>query len=159
MDAITHHLYGCIDFLISDCFPQLKGVKIIVKKSDSDNYFMAIRTLPFRYTLYYTDSSYQELDPYQYLGCISHELAHIQQYRSKSFIYKLIDPLLWFLSASYRTSQEREADKIALNNGSGYYLFEFMKYHDKHYEKYNKQDGLTKKEIRSYLYKTNGRNI
>jgi len=50
---------------------------------------------------------------------------------------------------------ERSVDKLIIEKGCGGYLLAFMKYHDK---KYNKTDGLAKKEIQAYL-KNNKKNI
>jgi hypothetical protein len=42
---------------------------------------------------------------------------------------------------------ERIIDQMVIDKGYGKELYELVTYHDKHYRKYNKKDGLTKKEI------------
>ena len=46
-----------------------------------------------------------------------------------------------------KEENERVIDQLAVDMGYGQHLLEFLKYHDKKYRKYNKEDGLTRKEL------------
>lgn len=94
----------------------------------SDDLFMATLKFPFFYVLL-VDKEVLNMNDRAITGCLVHELCHIEN---------------WNLS-------ERDIDLMVINKGYGWELYEFLKYHDSIYEKYNKKDGLTKKEILKIL--------
>jgi len=53
------------------------------------------------------------------------------------------------------TRDERITDELVIAKGYGKELLAFQTYHDRHYEPYNEQDGLTCKEIRARIANRN----
>ena len=74
-----------------------------------------------------------------FIGCLAHELEHIADiYASK----------VYFGAPS---TSEREIDSRVIQRGLGEELLALVTHHDSIYEKYEKEDGLTKKEIKKIL--------
>ena len=102
--------------------------KPLIFFTKSDDLFMATIKFPFFYVLL-IDKEVFKMNDKAITGCLVHELCHIEN---------------WDLS-------EREIDVKVISKGYGWELYEFLKYHDSIYEKYNKKDGLTKKEVLTHM--------
>lgn len=113
-----------VDYIIKRDF---KGIrKPYIWFLDRDDIFMATFNFLFFYALI-VDKEVFKMNDMAITGCLVHELCHI-----KNWSYK---------------DDERETDQMVIDMGYGVELYEFLKYHDRHYVKYKNKDGLTKKEV------------
>lgn len=84
------------------------------------------------YTVTVSGSTVEDLKPLifdnlsfnEQVGMIAHELAHITQYQQYSTI-QLIKTLLGYLNGAKRTVFEQNADKIVIQRGLGWELYDF----------------------------------
>jgi len=141
-----------IEFLVDNHFKELSNLSISTnwhKEKDSFAYTVGNRYSGFK--IYISKKDYKKLNKEQAFGVLSHELAHILFESTKGFLRIVYINLRMKLSSKYLTWVEREVDSLVIAKGCGIYLMRFMEYHDDKYKKYNKSDGLTKKEIRNLL--------
>lgn len=114
---------------------------VVVKKAD---YLMAVNTLR---KVIMVDYFMRKATDEAITGAFVHELVHLTDDTKN----------LWSWGSSLvmtkkrRTKNERLTDLKVIEMGYGIHLLEFQKFHDKHFEKYNQNDGLTKKEIKMHL--------
>ena len=93
----------------------------------------------------------RKAEPQILRGCLAHELAHIAKERKMGSLRSYFDTKLYNTFAKYQTKDERETDMDVIKRGFAVDLLAFVKYADKRREKYTKDDGLTKKEIKQFL--------
>ncbi|SUX48720.1 hypothetical protein [Chryseobacterium indoltheticum] len=142
--TIENRINSAIDFLIENSFTNINRKLISLEIKKNDSYFMATINNKI---LVSTDCS--NLNKKALIGVLAHELVHMSEYQ-KSPIKDLLRRFLYNIPF-YRTKLERNIDLEVIQRGLGEYLLEFLEYHDKHYKKYNKTDGLTKKEVTKLL--------
>lgn len=142
-----------LDFLLNNYFQELKRVSIYFKLTKQKDSFASMIQLPFKnYIIYFSKKDYDKMNSNQIKGVLAHELAHIYDNEKRGFFKSLKETITYlFFDRSKLAVMERRVDMIAIDKGCGEYLLSFMKYHDKRYKKYNKNDGLTKKEIKKLI--------
>lgn len=84
-------------------------------------------------------------------GGMVHEIAHIAREYNRFWLPYSLDLFLYNNFPKYQTWDERKTDLLVVNQGYGPQLISFMKYANKRYKKYTKDDGLTIKEIKQIL--------
>jgi hypothetical protein len=122
------HLKKLTTEVINKDFANLR--KPIILFINRNDLFMATIKLPFFFLLL-VDKEVLKMNDKAVTGCLVHELCHMSKWSYKD--------------------DEREIDQMVIDKGYGWELYEFLKYHDNIYEKYNKKDGLTAKEVLKQL--------
>lgn len=118
--------------LIYKSFPSLKRSWIVFIKISSDSMFMGLLKIQFiPIGIILVDKECFKMNKLAITGCLAHELAHM----------------------AYPKLNEREIDQKVIDLGYGKELLEFIKYHDKYFENYSKEDGLTRKEVKRQVSK------
>lgn len=104
-----------------------KGVRnpFVVFVSRQEDMFMATIKIPYVVYFLFVDEEVFQMNDKAIIGCLVHELNHMANW----------------------AFDEREIDQMVIDKGYGWDLYEFLKYHDNIYVRYNKEDGLTKKEV------------
>lgn len=144
---------GELKYLIDNHFHRLKNdnIKLSFHK-DKGSFAYITKTLFRGYKISLSKKDCEKMSLNQVRGVLSHELAHIYNEKRQGVIITFFKNILYLISDKQKTKEERKVDSIVIERGCGKYLLEFMIYHDKHYRKYNKTDGLTTKEIRKELF-------
>lgn len=106
-------------------FTDLRRTLILFEKST--DYYMAITTLPLKFSILYVDVSCKNFNDDVLEALITHEFCHFNE------------------------DDERAVDMQVIQLGFGRGLLEFHKHHNKKYKRYKKKDGLTVKEIERFL--------
>ena len=146
-----------LKYLLNNHFQILNTEKIKFNfHKEKDSFAYITGSSAAGHTISFSKKDYNRMTRNQILGVLSHELAHIYYEKTNGFVFTLFKNILYFSSKKYKIKEERKVDLIVIKNGCGQYLLEFIKYHDKHYKKYKRTDGLTKKEIKKALKKIVG---
>ena len=141
-----------IEYLIDNYFKELSGQKInYLWHDEKDSFAYTYGSSLFGYNIAFSKKDYKKMKRAEVLGVLSHELGHISYEKQMFFFSRILINFKMYTNKKYRSMVERGVDKLIIDKGCGEYLLAFMKYHDKKYKKYNKTDGLTKKEIQAYL--------
>jgi hypothetical protein len=91
------------------------------------------------------------------IGVLGHEYSHILDYMQMSKFEVLLCGVLYFTKKSYKEKLEKRVDKIAINKGLGWQIYEFSKYvlnessADKEYKEYKARFYYTPLEINNIL--------
>lgn len=105
----------------------LRWVFVRVKFVENTDYYMALAGgFPSPVVILYVDYSARKLGKDSVIGLLAHEFAH------------------------YDTSDEREADRRALEAGFQVNLVAFHLAHNKRFEAYKPDEGMTLAEIKSW---------
>lgn len=140
--------------LIGSHFIELRSTKILFQKVRKVDYFAATaRLIPFKTFLIKYHKKLLSANDQVIRGCIAHELCHIEDDLRKNFAWYFLENIIINFNDSYATQLERKIDYAVLNKGLGEELLAFQKFHDRYYEPYTEEDGLTKKEIKRFLAK------
>lgn len=115
-------------------YPGLRGVNIkLVQKRLRTS--MAARPLGLRgrrdrrtYAVYVDDLSIKAADFRKasyaaQVGCFIHELGHVSHYVNRSNVRLLGDGAAYVTSQRFKNHYERTADRLAIQNGGGYYVY------------------------------------
>lgn len=145
-ELLQYRTQESIKFLCLNGFPEISFAKVTIEIVKEDSFFMASYK-----NILYISGDCKKLSDSAFNGVLSHELIHIIEYIKYPF-WSSIKNLLYTIP-SFETYFERNTDKEVLRRGYGENLLEFIKYHDKHYKKYNSKDGLTQKELKKILNK------
>lgn len=127
----------------------------------TDNYYIGLKNVNIQFkkqrksfayvlgnTIYVSEKDWKKMPKKARLGLLAHELSHIELDLKRNIFKRL-------LSYFKNTLEEREVDMHVIKKGCGKYLLAFIEYHDEHYEEYNQNDGLTKKEIKELIKNIN----
>ena len=131
--------------IVDNSFPKLKRVSIHVEILKTDDYMAATAYMyPFPIAkIKISKSDFNKMSSEAFTGLIIHELCHIED--DLNLGVKSI------FSLNQQSKTERRVDMMVIEKGYGKNLLALMKYHNKHYEKYDKEDGLTRNEIEQLL--------
>ena len=115
-------------------YPGLRGVNIkLVQRRLRTS--MAARPLGFRgrrdrrtYGVYVDDLSIKAADFRKasyaaQVGCFIHELGHVSHYVGRSNAQLISDGAAYITSQRFKNRYERIADRLAIQNGGGYYVY------------------------------------
>lgn len=137
-----------IEELIRDHFPELKNTRVRVRVMREKGAFAYIVDLPLLNRTIHVHRRFRKVKDDEVLkGCLAHELEELCHSIKQSWWSQLTT----VFRPKFETEHERMIDQRVIDRGCGPYLYKFIKYHDKYYEKYNKSDGLTAKEIKKQL--------
>jgi hypothetical protein len=134
------------DVLLSG-YPELSNKELrmyIIKKG---GFWMAISNIGY----ILVDYSTRKLTDRMIKGLLAHELSHLTVYSKYNRIIRSCITIAGWIFPSVVTKEERMVDMDLVERGFGQEYYEFLQYHDKYYEKINKTDGITKKELKEIL--------
>ena len=130
-DAYRDKILAAMSF-----YPELRGVDIhLVQKRLRTSMAARPRGLLTRhrtrrgYTIYVDDVSpakpadFRKASYSAQVGCFIHELGHISYYVNRSKLQLLGDGLAYITNQQFKNGYERIADRMAIRNGGGYYLY------------------------------------
>lgn len=130
-----------IDLRNSD-FPEVSfSKKRVFFSKKKEDFYMAMLIFP---RLLIIDKSTLKFPVDAFKGCLAHEFAHISIIKRLS----LFEKVTYFFGI---LDKERSVDLLVLEKGLGNELLAFHNFHEKKFRKYNKKDGLTRKEIEKIL--------
>ena len=130
-DAYRDKILAALSF-----YPELRGVPIrLVRKQLRTSMAARPRGLLTRrrsrrgYTIYADDVSHDKPADFRkasyaaQVGCFIHELGHISYYVNRSKLQLLGDGLAYVTNQQFKNGYERIADRMAIRNGGGYYVY------------------------------------
>jgi hypothetical protein len=142
--------------LVEASFPALSSWRIRVRLVSSDGYVAAV--LPFRplrrALLLVCKQDWARMSKRAARGVLAHELCHLEDAASTPIVKHALSLVWQCLSKSARANDERSADERVIAKGYGLDLLAFQEYHDREYEPYGQDDGLTLDEIRKRIVRT-----
>ncbi|MEL6836309.1 MAG: hypothetical protein AAFP77_25150 [Bacteroidota bacterium] len=129
--AYELHFYTALSF-----YPNLRNAHIHFHSRDLPTSMRAkpanssLLTHQRQYCIFINDQSTEVVDLSratftELTGCIIHELAHIQDYESRSNGGIIWTGLQYLLSQTFKSKLEKKTDRIAAQHGGGYYLYLF----------------------------------
>lgn len=143
--------------IILEGFPELGSVKVrIAFSSDSDpenTPFGELNVKGFFFKRHYKIVIDESLGMAKYdvlKGVIAHEIGHIYDDVHRN-LFREICQILQMGLGKYVTKTEREVDMLVVKRGFGEQLYAFLKYADRRRHAYEKEDGLTLKEVKKLL--------
>jgi hypothetical protein len=137
-----------VEILVKQSFPSLKNLKIELELNSSEDY-LATATLfsSKKARIRVCRHDIRNMNSDSTVGCIAHELCHLEDSLAKNFFFRAIDDLLYTHNQKWQTMVERRIDTKVIEKGFGKELLALLTYHDQHFKSYNAGDGLTKTEI------------
>jgi len=135
--------------VILEHFPELasKRVRFLFVAGKKYDFYMATRWTILRHEII-IEEEILRYSTLAFSGCLAHELAHILIISRKSFFRRIWETLF---AVQDETSEEREADKVAVERGLGSALIRFNEDHNEEYKRYKVSEGLTAWEIKRMM--------
>jgi hypothetical protein len=137
--------------MISSSFPALRGMTLKVKIIDTEDYVMSVCLESNEIYLDVSREDAARMGPSVTAGVLAHELCHAEEDRRHGPLLETFFSWLYERIPSLETRMERRIDSAVIRKGYGHELLAFQQYHDRHYEPYDRTDGLTVKEIEEAL--------
>ncbi len=137
--------------MISMSFPTLRGMTLILKILDSEDYVMATRLEGKEIHLDVSREDAARMGRSVVAGVLAHELCHAEEDHRYGPLLEALFSWLYERIPSLETRMERRIDLAVIRKGYGNELLAFQRYHDLYYEPYDQTDGLTVKEIEEAL--------
>ena len=101
--------------------------------------------------------TFDELSFNAQIGVLGHEYSHIIDYEDKSILDLIFCGIFYFTKKKYKEELEKTVDKIAINKGLGWQIYDFSRYvlnessADNEYKKYKATFYYTPVEINNLL--------
>ncbi len=137
--------------MISTSFPALRGMILEVKLIDTEDYVMSVCLESKEIHLDVCREDAARMGRSVAAGVLAHELCHAEEDRRHGPFLETMFSWLYERIPSLETRMERRIDAAVIRKGYGKELLAFQRYHDRHYEAYDRTDGLTIKEIEKAL--------
>ncbi len=137
--------------LIRRSFPELYGLPINIYFKNIPDEFMGYGVYKGEFFINITRTILSAKKKV-FVGCLSHELAHILIDLSMDDFERKIDEFLYKNSRLYRRFDERRTDRLAIERGFGKELLAFSEWALK-YRDDDSQEGLTIPEIKKFMKK------
>ena len=153
--GIKQEITGLLENLIQADFPTLRSYELSVIVDRSCDYVTAVSIKRRNVTVWIDKTDIRKMNARARIGALVHELCHVERDLKKSPVRCFAEATLSLALPSIVTRDERMTDELVIAKGYGKELLAFQKYHDRHYEPYNEQDGLTCKEIRARITNRN----
>lgn len=139
-----------VESLIEEAFPDLRGWRVHIKIVRTESFIatMMVQRVVKRVRIRVSRDDIEAMSESSIRGALAHELCHAEFAISTPMIRDLIRSIAQNFSGRARTTDERATDLCVISKGYGSDLMAFQKYHDKVYEAYGPEDGLTLDEIK-----------
>lgn len=142
-----------VEDLIHTDFSFLRSYALSVRVDRNCDYVTAVSINHRKLIVWLDKDDFQKMNARALTGALVHELCHTERDLKKGPIYRFAEAALSLVLPPITARDERATDELVIAKGYGRELLAFQKYHDRHYEPYTEQDGLTRKEIRARLVK------
>ena len=177
MGNFKDRICGIRDKVISERFPELSSLEIRADIEEDSDELLCYGELSGGGYYIDVDTKMKKATDDELYGGMAHELAHIVIDERKNFVSRIITDIIYGLGMKYKkkdsksspinrwlnrnvyhwcygyvTEDERNTDLLVVERGAGGNLLAFLKFHDKYYEKYKPDEGLTVQELQQILY-------